>query len=125
VVDKGAVSHGQGGAAEVIDAAADAAAEEGAAPAPECLVPAEEGGNDGGTALVQQAAAEDIDGVGGGRRGVAGQDIPLEGQAGPGLIEDTAPAEAADGRPVGDAQAGQDHGRPVADVEDPAGRIAA
>ena len=37
----------------------------------------------------------------------------VEGQGGPGLVEDAAPAEAADGRPVGDRQAGDGHGRPA------------
>ena len=52
-------------------------------------------------------------------------DAVIEGQGGPGLVEDAAPAEAADGRPVGDRQVGDGHGRVVADVEDPTGVVAA
>ena len=98
VVDERAVGHRQRGAAEVVDAAADAAAEEGAAAAAQGLVAAEGGGDDGGRALVEQAAAEDIDRVGGGRRRVVVQGTCDEGQGGPGLVEDAASAEAADGR---------------------------
>src|SRR5262249_61885871 len=78
-----------------------------------------------GGAFVGEPAAEDIDRVGGGGGGIAGKDITTQGRMGPGLVEDAAPAEAADGRSVGDGQAGQGHRCSVADVEDPAGGVAA
>src|SRR5207247_11414603 len=93
VVDEGAVGHGQGGAAEVVDTAADAATEEGAAATPQRLVRAEGAGDDSGTTLVEQPAAEDVDRVGGSGRGITGQDIPTESQAGPDFVEDAAPAQ--------------------------------
>ena len=145
VVVERAGGHRQGGAAEVVDAAADAAAEEGGAAAAEGLVAAEGGGGDGGSALVEQAAAEDIDRVGGGGRRVVVHGTVQEGQGRPRLVEDAAPAEAADGLivrhravvenqsagvidaaarqgfAVGDGQAAKGHARQATDVEDPAG----
>ena len=135
VVGERAVGDSQRGAAEVIDAAADAAAEEGGAAAAEGLVAAKGRGRDDGAALVQQAAAEDIDRVGSGGRRVVAQGILIQDQSGTDLVEDAAPAVAGDRgasrvvrtgeAAVGDGQTGQGHGRVVADVEDPAGVIAA
>src|SRR5262249_14956327 len=108
--------------------------EEGAATAPQRLVAAESAGGDGGLALVEQAAAEDVHRVGGGGGLVVGQGILIEGQGGTGLVEDAGPAETGDrgaglvvpgDTAVGDRQAGDAHRGVVADVEDPAGVVAA
>ncbi len=149
IVVKGAGSHGQAGATEVVDRAADAAAEEGGAAAAGSLVAGKSGGGDGGSTLVEQTATKDVDHVGGGGCGVVVQGTVEEGQAGPGLVEDAAPSEAAiglivghrtvgenqtagvidaatcQGLPVGDGQAANGHARQAADVEDPAGGMAA
>src|SRR5262249_6843242 len=134
VAGERAAGYGQGGAAEVVDGAADAAAEEGTAAAGQRLVAAEGAVGDGGVALVEQATTEDVHRVGGGDSLVTGQGILIEGQDGTGLVEDAAAAETGDRgaglvvpgyAAVGDGQAGQGHGRAVADVEDPAGGIPA
>src|SRR5262249_44636873 len=112
----------------VVDAAADAAAEERAAATAQRLVAAEGAGGDDGRALVEQAASEDIDRVVAGGRRVVLQDITIEGQRGPGLVEDAAPAEGGalvgGHAAVGDRQAGDAH-RGVADVEDAGGAATA
>src|SRR5262249_954907 len=101
VVGEDAVGHREGRAPEIVDASADAAAKEVGAGALQRLVAAEARGTDDRAALSHPPAAEDVRQGGCGGL-VVGQQTVTHGQAGPGLVEDTAAAPAADGLIVGE-----------------------